>query len=47
MTPQLHVANSLVEARARATQDSAVLRDVEIARSEARRERRAARRARN
>jgi hypothetical protein len=45
MTTQLHLANSLVEARAHSVEDRALLRDVEIARREERRARRAARRA--
>ena len=44
MTPQLHLAPSLVAQRARSTEDRALLRNVEIARSEERRARRAARR---
>jgi hypothetical protein len=44
MTPQLHLALSLVAQRARSTEDRALLRNVEIARSEERRARRAARR---
>lgn len=44
MTTQLHVANSLVASRARSVEDRALLRDVEIARSEERRARRVARR---
>ncbi|GAA5121972.1 hypothetical protein GCM10023339_39560 [Alloalcanivorax gelatiniphagus] len=44
MNPQLHVALSLVDARARSVDDRALLRDVEIARREERRARRAARR---
>ena len=44
MTTQLHVAFSLVEGRAHSEDDRALLRDVEIARSEERRARRAARR---
>jgi hypothetical protein len=46
MTTQLHLANSLVHARAHSGEDRALLRNVEIARSEERRARRAARRAR-
>lgn len=45
MTPQLHLAISLVDARARSAEDRALLRNVEIARREERRARRAARRA--
>jgi hypothetical protein len=45
MTTQLHLANSLVHARAYSAEDRALLRDVEIARSEERRARRAARRS--
>lgn len=45
MNPQLHLAISLVDARARSTEDRALLRVVEIARREERRARRAARRA--
>lgn len=45
MNPQLHLAISLVDARARSTEDRALLRDVEIARREERRARRASRRA--
>ena len=45
MTTQLHLANSLVHARAHSVEDRALLRNVEIARSEERRARRAARRA--
>ena len=44
MNPQLHLALSLADSRARAAQDRALLRDVEIARREERRARRAARR---
>ncbi len=44
MTTQLHLANSLVHARAYSVEDRALLRNVEIARSEERRARRAARR---
>ena len=44
MTTQLHLALSLVDARARSTEDRALLRNVEIARREERRARRAARR---
>jgi len=44
MTTQLHLALSLVDSRARSTEDRALLRNVEIARSEERRARRAARR---
>ena len=44
MTTQLHIANSLVEARARSAQDHVLARTVEIARREERRARRAARR---
>jgi hypothetical protein len=46
MTTQLHLANSLVLARAHSAEDRALLRDVEIARREERRARRAARRTR-
>lgn len=42
MNPQLHVALSLVDARARSTEDRALLRNVEIARREERRARRRA-----
>lgn len=45
MNPQLHLAISLVDARARSTEDRALLRFVEIARREERRARRASRRA--
>lgn len=45
MTTQLHLAFSLVDARARSAEDRALLRNVEIARSEERRARRAARRS--
>ncbi|WP_374455001.1 hypothetical protein [Nocardioides sp.] len=45
MTTQLHLAYSLVDARARSAEDRALLRTVEIARREERRARRAARRA--
>lgn len=45
MNPQLHLAISLVGARARSTEDRALLRNVEIARREERRARRAERRA--
>jgi hypothetical protein len=45
MTTQLHLANSLVHARAYSAEDRALLRNVEIARREERRARRAARRA--
>jgi hypothetical protein len=44
MTPQLHLALSLVDSRARSDEDRALLRNVEIARREERRARRAARR---
>jgi hypothetical protein len=44
MNPQLHLAISLVDARARSGQDRALLRDVAIARREERRARRAERR---
>ena len=44
MTTQLHLANSLVHARAYSAEDRALLRNVEIARREERRARRAARR---
>ena len=44
MTTQLLLANSLVHARAYSGEDRALLRDVELARSEERRARRAARR---
>ena len=44
MTTQLHLANSLVASRARSAEDRSLLRDVQIARSEERRARRAARR---
>ncbi len=44
MTPELHLANSLVHARAHSAEDRALLRDVEILRREERRARRAARR---
>ena len=44
MTTELHLANSLVHARAHSVEDRALLRDVEIARREERRARRAARR---
>ena len=44
MNPQLHLALSLVEGRARSTEDRALLRNVEIALHEERRARRAARR---
>ena len=44
MTAQLHLANRLVDARAHSGEDRALLRTVEIARSEERRARRAARR---
>ena len=44
MTTQLHLALSLVDSRARSTEDRAVLRNVEIALREERRARRAARR---
>lgn len=44
MSTQLHVANSLVAARAHSDEDRALLRTVEIARREQRRARRAARR---
>ena len=45
MTTQLHLALSLVDSRARSTEDRALLRNVEIARLEERRARRAARRS--
>jgi hypothetical protein len=45
MNPQLHLAISLVDARARSSEDLALLRNVEIARREERRARRASRRA--
>lgn len=44
MNPQLHLALSLVDARARSTEDRALLRNVEVARREERRARRAERR---
>lgn len=44
MTTQLHLANSLVHARAHSVEDRALLRSVEIFRREERRARRAARR---
>ncbi|NYE38091.1 hypothetical protein F4692_003236 [Nocardioides cavernae] len=44
MNPQLHLALSLVDARARSTEDRALLRNIEIARREERRARRAERR---
>ncbi len=44
MTTQLHLANRLVHARAHSSEDRALLRNVEIARSEERRARRSARR---
>lgn len=44
MTTQLHVAYSLVASRAHSDEDRALLRDVEIARQDQRRARRAARR---
>ena len=44
MTTQLHLAFSLVDARAHSAEDRALLRNVEIARREERRARRAARR---
>lgn len=44
MTTQLHLANRLVHARAHSAEDRALLRNVELARSEERRARRAARR---
>jgi hypothetical protein len=44
MNPQLHLALSLVDTRARSAEDRALLRNVEIARREERRARRAARR---
>lgn len=44
MNPQLHLALSLVDARARSHEDRALLRNVEIARREERRARRAERR---
>ena len=44
MTTQLHLANSLVHARAYSAEDRALLRNVEIALREERRARRAARR---
>lgn len=45
MISQLHLANSLVESRARSARDGALVRTVELARREERRARRAARRA--
>lgn len=45
MSTQLHIANSLVESRAFAAQDRALLREVEIARAEERRARRSKRRS--
>ena len=45
MSPQLHVANSLIDAKARSDEDRALLRTVDIARTDERRARRAARRA--
>lgn len=44
MTTQLHLAYSLVDARAYSAEDRALLRNVELARSDERRARRAARR---
>lgn len=44
MTTQLHLAFRLVDARAHSAEDRALLRNVEIARREERRARRAARR---
>jgi hypothetical protein len=44
MTTQLHLALSLVDSRARSTEDRALLRNVEIALREERLARRAARR---
>jgi hypothetical protein len=44
MTTQLHVAFSLVDSRAHSAEDRVLLRNVEIARREERRARRAARR---
>ena len=44
MTTQLHLAFSLVDARARSVEDRALLREVELARRAERRARRAARR---
>ena len=44
MTTQLHLAFSLVDARVHSAEDRALLRNVEIARREERRARRAARR---
>ena len=44
MNPQLHLALSLVDSRARSAEDRALLRNVEIARRDERRARRAARR---
>ena len=46
MNTQLHLALGIMEGRAWSDQDQAILRDVELARQSARRERRAARRAR-
>lgn len=45
MISQLHLALSLVDARAHSVEDQALLRDVEIARREERHARRAVRRA--
>ena len=44
MTTELHLAFSLIDARAHSVEDRALLRDVQIARREERRARRAARR---
>ena len=44
MSTQLHIANSLVESRAFAAKDQAMLRDLAIARAEERRARRTKRR---
>lgn len=43
MTTQLHLAFGIVDMRAHTDQDSALLRDVQLARQDARRERRALR----
>jgi len=45
MSTQLHLANGIVEGRAHSFEDKALLRTVELARSEKRRAARAARRA--
>jgi hypothetical protein len=46
MTTELHLANGIVDMRAHADQDQALLRDVQLARQDQRRARRSERRSR-